>query len=524
MKAKKLLSLILCALLLFTLSLPATAAAESETVTIYVEGYSDPLYADNENPSEDNMIYPTGVDIGESVMNALQPCLEKLAQGIVIGDYSEYIDELYNSIGPIYSKLRLSPDGTVTDGSGRGVDMLKDDYDLYKYPGIAGKSIGFNYDWRLSCEYIAQILAKFIDRVREEQKVDKVNLIGRCLGGNVVAAYIAQEKDIEQKVDKIIIYDSPVLGIDPLGHAFSGDMIFNADTLSNFCQDFLASGSLFEDPVLSEFLASFVELINQAKLLGLGTDLIQKFLDGILMPLIPRVVRASYGSFISFWNMVPAHDIENAIEFTYSTDELKEEYKGSIEKIRSFRDNVQIPAEKNMKALKEKGVEFMIVAKYNIPCIPIYDNAAAQSDIYVETSVLSFGCTAANYGEVLSDEYINALTSKGLDKYLSADKIIDASTCLFPDTTWFIKNANHSDFPDSFDAIISKFITTDNMTVFTYEEYPQYMTYDRDTETFINSVTPDEPIPETGSLQGIFNALVRFFKSFVQWISSLFGN
>ena len=57
-------------------------------------------------------------------------------------------------------------------------------------------------------------------------------------------------------------------------------------------------------------------------------------------------------------------------------------------------------------------------------------------------------------------------------KYISPDKKIDASTCMYPDTTWFIKDLHHNYFApiEAPSVEIMRYdMTVDN------DKYPQYM-------------------------------------------------
>ena len=60
------------------------------------------------------------------------------------------------------------------------------------------------------------------------------------------------------------------------------------------------------------------------------------------------------------------------------------------------------------------------------------------------------------------------------------DKCIDASTCLFPDTTWFLKNNIHSDYNDSIEVVLWKILDAKNITVFDDSTCPQYLFYHKE--------------------------------------------
>ena len=97
--------------------------------------------------------------------------------------------------------------------------------------------------------------------------------------------------------------------------------------------------------------------------------------------------------------------------------------------------------------------------------------------------------------ETLSDKYINQRVAEGKGKYISPDKLIDASTCLFPDTTWFIGNRSHPYTPDWADDHMARFFQTDGMTVDTFEDAPQFLLYIGD--EFDDDTTPDQVVPLT---------------------------
>lgn len=61
------------------------------------------------------------------------------------------------------------------------------------------------------------------------------------------------------------------------------------------------------------------------------------------------------------------------------------------------------------------------------------------------TRFSSLGATVSKIGTAFSDEYIESRKALGYEKYISPDRQTDASTCVFPEYTWFLKNAIHDD-------------------------------------------------------------------------------
>ncbi|MCQ2463789.1 MAG: hypothetical protein MJ177_10405 [Clostridia bacterium] len=78
------------------------------------------------------------------------------------------------------------------------------------------------------------------------------------------------------------------------------------------------------------------------------------------------------------------------------------------------------------------------------------------------------------------------------DPYISSDRIIDASTCMFPERTWFIKNRPHSNVSSPIDKMIVRICKNTSFTVNSDEKYPRFMEWN-DTEKILSALD-DEPI------------------------------
>lgn len=517
-KFKKALSLILCLLMTLSIAAPAAVAADDVPV-IYVEGFGGGLYKSDSVRSAETAIYPTGADVGAIIEEALEPCLTELANGLITDNYDKYCDELYNAVAPIYEDLILDKNGKASDGSGDGYNPRTDSLRLTGYsPEL--KAYQFRYDWRLSPLDIADDLQIYIDRVKAHTQKSKVALVGRCLGGNMISAYLAKYKDhAAESVDSVVMYVASSKGIDFLSALFAGEIVLDADNVDRFADFLLKNEDLLGDDDLTALVTSFVSFINEAYVLGVGTDALQYIVDEVKDDLVPRLVRACYGSFPSYWAMVTPEMYEQARDFIFKG--VEDEYKGMIDLLNDYHNTVQVPMNSTMEELKERGMNFCIIAKYNIPAYPLYESADEQTDNFTSTEDLSFGATVAKFDKVLSDDYIGTLVDT---KYLSPDHKIDASTCLFPDTTWFIKNSVHEEFPDCTDALIYKFINSNGtMDITTDEKYPQYMQYDAATQTLSAVESLDPEVPDKGSNENRFVVFIRFFTAIVNFFRRLFS-
>lgn len=518
---KKLMSVVLACVMIFTALIPSfTAGAQENYVTIYVGGYGGALVDAN-----GEYIWYDGPK--ESMVAGLEAVLDEilddLAFGVLTGDYTEYCDKLYNAMAPAFADLVLDKNGEASDGSGLGFDMLTSGYSV-NYNHFSTGSIDFRYDWRLSCEHNAEILEAFIDRVCSEKGYSKVNLVGRCLGGNVVSAYLENAENLD-KINDVVMYIPSTEGVDFIGALFSGQVVLDGDAIDNFVsrgmQDNDIIGTLLQDDSLYETLSLIINFVNEVYILDFGTDVIETILEEVKDNVLARIVRDTYGSFVGYWNMVADEYLEDAIAFIYNTPELQEEYAGMIEKIRSYHENVQVTARDTMLELNENGTDIMVISKYNFANLPISKDAKAQSDGTALTSASSFGATTADLGETLSKKYIENMAEED-KKYLSADTMIDASTCLFPETTWFVKNLAHAAFPASVDKLMEAFMTSDEMTVESDEAYPQFINYDSETDT-LSPVTglDDGDLIERDTILSKLTAFFRFFSFLVEFIQKL---
>ncbi len=520
---KKLISVILSVIMIFAVMAPSVCAANEKTVTVYLEGYGDGLIG-----KSGEQAFPVDLGLVDGIKEVLSQLLTNLAIGEITGDYSRYSDDLYNLIAPAYADLKLDSNGESTDLNGNfyhglGFDpVTRIEHSNSKFTGGYYR---FRYDWRLSVEYNAELLDTFIDNVLASTGASKVNLIGRCLGGNIISAYLqnAPEASIA-RLNKVIMYIPSTLGVEFISALFSGKIVLDPDAIDNYVKYSLADNDILgmseEDPLLST-LTTIVSFVNETYVLGFGTDVVERIVQSVKDDALARILRDSYASFPSFWSMVCAEDVEDAIALVYNTPELQLEYAEMIEKIRSYHQNVQLNAEDRIVELTEQGTDIMIISKYNYADFPLSADAAQQSDGTAATTATSFGATVADFGSTLSDKYIKAMDEADL-RYLSGDKMIDASTCVLPEKTWFIKNCYHDDFPASIDALMNTFLQTDNMTVDTYEEYSQFLKYDKQSDTLSKVIGIDEgDIIDKDSLEAKSSLFIRILKMFLEFFTKL---
>ncbi len=508
---KKIISAFLVLVLAFACLVPAFAE-DTEHPTIYITGAQTCKLV----KADGSQLYPLVDDVEamDVIKQALVPCLKKLVKGMLTDDYKEYAQEFYNVFVPIYEDMALDVNGEVSDGS-------HPEYTIYTC-NIPKKTKNYNeydyqfwYDWRISPMAAAAQLKEYIDMVLAATGEKKVNVLGRCYGSNVIAAYLTKyEEHALATVDDVAYLSSSVIGIDMLTALFTGNIRLDGDAIDNFLNYYLDKENLIEDADLNLFLVTALELFREIKTLDLTGAAIELLISRLKTDLIPPLLRDTYGSMPSYWSMVTPESYEEARDFIFA--DCKETYAKLIEKTDDYHYNVQLDAEEKMLELKDKGIDFYILVKYNFPDYPIYSGAACLGDGNTSCLRQGFGGEYADFGTVFPQDYIDSLEDK---TYLSADLKINAATCLFPENTWFIKNMHHETFPYPINRLALDVMN--NEAVVSDGRYPAVQEYVADGNKLIPVETTDaDAVTENKS---IFKMIMDFFKTLMDVLKKLFN-
>lgn len=310
----------------------------------------------------------------------------------------------------------------------------------------ANNVYAFNYDWRLDACDNADKLNEFINKVKAKTGKSKVTLVGGSEGTVVASAYIDRYKN-KNDIEKLVLINGAFCGVG-VANAFKQDLYIDKDVLieyvNQFC--FTYNGNDINTEMLlflvNFFPGVFNNLSNYLNNVIKDKNVLNSVYNDVLKPL---------GNIPILWEFIPYDSFYSAVN-KMSEIGFLDKNSGLYDKIVRYH-NVQGRVESNLKALKNKGVEIAIIANYGTPGIPITSGYKDQTDILIDTKYASGGATVADYGKKLN--------STG--KYVSDDKIIDASTCILPDNTWFVKGIQHMNF--WYDTQANKFladlITTD---------------------------------------------------------------
>lgn len=551
-KLKSALGIFLCLVLLATTVLPAFGAVvmfdtQSQIPIITISGDGNTIYDKDGNAlSKLSKLFSNNGGEGdeledgavlEATANILMPFL---VNGILMDDWEPYYENLQKEISELFGDIILDENGEASNGTDiapkyrnqneeRMNNDQKGDKGYYSYDNYQ-----FWYDWRLDPMEIADEFNDYIQAIKKSTGSDKVSIICRCLGTNVVCAYL--KKYGTNDLHGVGFDGSVCMGVDVFSEGFSGEIMLDGDAVERIVMDAQAMEIFDLDP----FIFATIDLVEKAGLIdAVGgitkTELYAKVYKGVISALVLSGV-----SYPSYWACVDTEHFDKAVETIFGEEgsEKRTKYAGLIEKITTYNNQVKKNIPDLLKSLPENGVNVGVIAKYGYQMIPLTESAETIADSFVSVTSSSFGATTGTIYEDLSDEYIASQTEKGLGKYISPDKQIDASTCIFPDNTWFVKGIRHSNWTYPENMLLATVVSYDRqLTVDDFAEsqfmvqHPDYwwaltaMTEDNcDTEAWTADKKVDKPATKQDWISALFSSILDWLNAFLDYIrAKMFG-
>ena len=536
---KKLISLLLVLVMAFTLVMPAAAfdlrltGGDVPVITIYGDG--EPLY--NADGTEkifhfseivDQLMSSAKDSLGESLINMVKPFF---AEGLAKDEWDNFYAVLEQEMSRIFAKSRYSDDGENIDGSDVHPDRRKQmaefaDRDAKVVNGeYHYRDYQFWYDWRQDPYKTADEFAAYIEAIKTKTQKPKVAVIARCLGTSVLMAYI--DKYGTGSLHGISFDGSVAAGAELVSEMISGKSDIDLTALNRMLSDLKNDGTMG----LDSFVLATVDLLART-LTAVGFDLEEtaahkKLAAGVFA----AGSRATFFTWPGYWALVTPEDYEAALTGVFGPEGSAErvKYAGLIKKVDNYHKNVVCEMDNLLQAAAEDGVKIGIIAKYGYQIAPVIESKDMVADQYVTVEKASFGATTTTIYDRFSDEYIAEKAKTGDDKYISPDRHIDASTCLFPKYTWFTKGISHSTWTDLESALLFQVVTADEQLTIDDFDLSQFIMYDKETGNGY-PMTKDncdiEPWNTDKSYDrpaNILEKLVALAKAFVNWIKEFFA-
>lgn len=468
--SRRIISIIL-SLVLMTLPLLTAFAAdgaeriEADCPYVFIHGFmGSSIYVDPSDPDSDLAWPPSG----DAIWTAVKKALPALGALLITHNYDKFADTVIPAVDEMFKPIMLGPDGKVPDKSGvrwsyPEADSIKKD-----------SRLEYVYDWRISPLEAAAGLNDFIDYVLECSGSEQIVAEAHSYGGVVLTTYAKLYGT--SKIRSWMFNTTAVFGEAYTGDLFTGNLVFRDKALTAYLKGVLG----YSD---SEWFLDFLfDFLYYTKITALACRLVNKMSDGIGSVRLAQAILPLFGGWLSIWSMVPDEKAEQAYDYVFNTvykDDTTDR-SGLQEKVRAYDGQIRPYKAETLNQINEDA-NLYVISRCGFNAMFMTDSWVNESDTVIDTKYSSFGATCAPHGEKLGDDYL-----AGADvKYFSPGKNIDASTCMFPEQTWFLRHYTHSKWDASLDEFTAKLLYTPGQaTVNTYSEYPQFLYYNEKTALF----------------------------------------
>ena len=467
---KKIIALVLSLVMLMTVCIPAVAAEDGkcdcgETPMIYVGplGNTD-IYANFGTEDEKILFRPDT----KTILGIVAKVLPGVLLTVLTRNYDYLGDALISSVYDAMGEMAL-------DENGNSYPHVTVDLELPTDPahGI-GRDYYFSYDWRLDPIEIARQLKDFIAHVKELTGHDTVILKASSMGGVQMMAYFNEYG--YDGIETAIFQCCPILGT-----SFAGDLLCKKVALDGKALLDFGVGAYQPVDAESTLLYFLFNTLYYSGLIDIVMPIGERVIDNLLDRAYDELLTPVFGTLLGLWAFVPDCNYETAKAMQLDP----ETQAGLIAKADYYHYNVQCRAEEILNGAVDCGVKVMIVAGYNIMGTPLIESMYNDSDCTVDTMYASAGGTVAKMHETLGEDYKQADCSCG-HNHLSPDGKIDASTCILPENTWFIKDMLHSNGQPGIDGLYNWFAYSDEYyNVWSNPLYPQFLQNDEPNERVI---------------------------------------
>ncbi len=498
---KKILTLLLSLVLIFTTVIPAFASepVKQTCPTIYIHGFAgSKIYADKNDLSTKNTL-PSIDEILEPVKNELLPALLTY---IATDNGEPFAQKLCEIVNELFQDYFNNPDGTAKGNSGA----------YMPYPNASSikttSNLNFVYDWRSDPFAVAADLNDFIDYILENSGAEKVALRCHSLGSVIGTTYLTV-----YGCDKVmgVVFDSPaLLGVTYIGELLCGNPEIAGDALTRGLKDLLGENEY------NELISSTLDILALA---GITNDA-GRFLNELIQKTAPILYKETLIPLFAYWpaawSMAPDKYIEDGMEYVFTNYCKGEEHEALRAKIEKY--NKEVRATKNDTLLNfDKTGRMAVIARYGYSALPVSPSWDVLTDTVVDTKHASLGATTASVDTSFSNEYL-----EGKDMSLiSPDRTVDASTCLFPEKTWFIKNIKHDRTDITKPLHIGLLFGETEATVDNCEPLSRFMIFDAETEIISEDKSEyKEPVKETETTS-ILLKIMKFLTAFFEFITNL---
>ncbi len=331
---------------------------------------------------------------------------------------------------------------------------------LQAYSEIAGEdhlyyfaynSFGNNLD-------IVNELYDFIQMVKAETGHDKVNIVPISMGGSIANGLLDYYPEVVNDLNKVVYIVPALNGSTIVGDLYTKNLTF-LDT------EFLYNG--FLETLMDESDARMIEVIARI----LPDEVLHNALSKVVACLVEEVA----ANVTCLWGLCPKEYYPEASAALLGS-------KPAIKRQTDKFYQAQLNSLDNIQRLVDNGVEVYNIVDYDAPLYCIGNSwNDDNADGVIHLSSTAMGVHSALVGETLPEDYEQANTSINCSapshNHISPDRVVDASTGLLPDSTFYFDGQNHEKTArnDIIIALATKLLATDEIKdVYSSPDFPQF--------------------------------------------------
>ena len=479
---KKVLSLFLALLMIFSVSVCAFAASENGAETITDR---DPLILVRGMDFMNVKVDPNTKDEKEindfSVKTIAPAAVKALFELFIKRDKDKAIDTVLDCVYDVLKFNSMDENGDPVYNTGmrdyslaadRYPELLEEEYCELGLTRTAIETYGkkyvyyISYDWRVDPYVVADQINDAVKLALKNTGRKKVNIFCASMGGIMTMAYLS--KYGYENIGRCVFDCSTFCGAQVACDVFTGKLQITAENIYNY----LSNGS-------ANSAAKFaMNVLYKTGAIGLLTKLTDYILENRKDDIYNRVLKPIFGHSPTLWGLICSDCYDEAIKFVFgSRDNLTDTFSKRIDALQDMMKGRTAL----LKKMLSDGVRINVVSNYGSPVTPFCESSDFSGDTILEAYNTSGFATIAKFGKTLGDDYKAANPA-----LVSPDNCVDLSTAILPEYTYMIKNAPHvaaSYQTDYSDFIMYLLSNTGDFKAGSNPKYPQFMISDFNTQS-----------------------------------------
>ena len=306
-------------------------------------------------------------------------------------------------------------------------------------------------------------LAEYVKGVSKKHGGAKVSLVAISLGGTLINSLMHDYyEEVVPLLGSVIYVVAAVDGTSLVGDIYTRQL------------------SVDDESLYRDMFPGLLEAFGQPGWIGYLLNLAVRLLPKkLLLQGIDSVIDVLVGEFLSknttLWSLVPMGYYEAARDMWLQGDE-----NAAIRAQTDHYYQAQKDSRANILKMRADGVRVYAISDYDVPLFSIagsYAKYNADSVLHLDST--SLGATSGYINTPLPDGYrpVDPKCTNPAHNHRSPDGVVDASTGMLPDQTWYFRYGTHdrtSDNDLAMRLIIRLATASQYETVYSMEAWPQF--------------------------------------------------